>query len=517
MWDINNVIEEIREKLSKQRVAQPAIDKQCIYHEKVLSCLETTDHCKCYDNIDFVGAGGSGVVVKLYNDPPQNISGTKCLKYPHSLAGTEMSFSLADVLSNESEVLMRIHHQNILPVDVAGKLDLSHYDDIDERDKTPPYYLMPFVDAIDLGEYAKTSYAKNDLLVNLLFQAAVALEYLHDQNYLHMDVKPGNIFIEDYRGDNPRALLADFGFCKNIVPLTDKSTLIMGTYPYMHPDLIAMMTNMTQTNLDRARDRISRNALKPEFDRYSFGLTIMDTFIAYLHSKDCNDNFNTLNTGIYRGLMFIVIRCLDGHTEKVLSHPKRHKMISSILLSNPNICNLFKYNNTFELASNLQTLSDRFRGIYFIPEINDSSKSNLCVPPRNLAPLSYRVRKTIDSIPVRRLSSVSQLAFCYHIYPGASHNRKEHVIGVYQTTCKLLRYLLLDLKNPICALLLSEKHQKIALLASLFHDIGHVPLMHEFEDSIPNLKQEIYMAEIFERKWGDNNFQDDIDEILKLW
>ncbi len=515
MWDINAVVEKIRTALKERGLDPSAVNLQCIYHKSVLQELAKLYQEK-HEIIDLLGMGGSGVVIKLFNLHQNNFTYDKCIKYPHSLAGTSNLFSLANVLNNESTMLKLLHHQNILPIEDIGKFDLTSYQDIDARDKITPYYLMPYVESIDLDKYAESPYAKNELLVNLLLQVATALGYLHENKYVHLDVKPGNIFIENYKGNNPRALLADFGFCKQMNILSDKSTLVMGTEPYMHPDLLDLMKNRTKTNPLRVRDRIKRSAIEHRFDRYSFGLTIVNTFISFLNCKDENDNPNTMDSGIYRGLMFIAMRCSDGKTQAFLSDSNQQKMLSASLF-NPDIAAFFKYNETIELVSNLKMLSDRFRGIHFIQEIDDSSKSNLCLPPRNLAPLSYRIRRTIDSMPVRRLSSVAQLAFCYHIYPGASHNRKEHVIGVYQTVSRLLRYLLLDFKNPICALLLSERHQRIALLASLFHDIAHVPLMHEFEDSIPELKQELYLAEIFERKWGSDNFQKEIDDILSLW
>ena len=39
-------------------------------------------------------------------------------------------------------------------------------------------------------------------------------------------------------------------------------------------------------------------------------------------------------------------------------------------------------------------------------------------------------RNVVDSRPAQRLRSVSQLALTSHVYPGATHRRFEHSLGV---------------------------------------------------------------------------------------
>ncbi len=41
-------------------------------------------------------------------------------------------------------------------------------------------------------------------------------------------------------------------------------------------------------------------------------------------------------------------------------------------------------------------------------------------------------KRLIDSKPFQRLRCIHQLAMCYQVYPGATHTRFEHSIGVME-------------------------------------------------------------------------------------
>ena len=47
--------------------------------------------------------------------------------------------------------------------------------------------------------------------------------------------------------------------------------------------------------------------------------------------------------------------------------------------------------------------------------------------------------KIIDNPYFKRMKYIKQLGTCYEVFPGASHNRFEHSIGVYHLTNKMLK------------------------------------------------------------------------------
>jgi NIMA (never in mitosis gene a)-related kinase len=50
-----------------------------------------------------------------------------------------------------------------------------------------------------------------DLVLKWMLQVSVALHYLHQQNLIHRDIKPDNIFIDE----NENAIVGDLGLVSN--------------------------------------------------------------------------------------------------------------------------------------------------------------------------------------------------------------------------------------------------------------------------------------------------------------
>lgn len=87
-----------------------------------------------------------------------------------------------------------------------------------------------------------------------------------------------------------------------------------------------------------------------------------------------------------------------------------------------------------------------------------------------------------------RLKGIRQLSFSQHVYPGATHTRFEHSIGVYHLMKLILQRMV---TSPLARSLqnehfhFEEPHCRLLLAASLLHDIGHFPHAHIIEEQIP--------------------------------
>ena len=81
------------------------------------------------------------------------------------------------------------------------------------------------------------------------------------------------------------------------------------------------------------------------------------------------------------------------------------------------------------------------------------------------------VTRLIDSAPFQRLRGIRQLGLTSLVYPGATHDRFSHSIGVARITDQVLRQF--DGINPGDA--------QTILVAALLHDLGHGPFSHVFE------------------------------------
>jgi uncharacterized protein len=91
---------------------------------------------------------------------------------------------------------------------------------------------------------------------------------------------------------------------------------------------------------------------------------------------------------------------------------------------------------------------------------------------------------SINSQEFQRLRRVKQLGFSELVYPGATHTRFAHSIGVFHSARQLITHVenLLDRHD--------SERAKIALAAALFHDLGHGPFSHAFETALKSLDKE---------------------------
>jgi hypothetical protein len=98
----------------------------------------------------------------------------------------------------------------------------------------------------------------------------------------------------------------------------------------------------------------------------------------------------------------------------------------------------------------------------------------------------------VDSEPMRRLRRIKQLAMCDEVYPGATHTRFEHSIGVLSVASRMFDSIFKeDKKNKEFLEDLGYKTndraywKKAIRLAALLHDVGHAPFSHAGEGLLP--------------------------------
>jgi len=83
-----------------------------------------------------------------------------------------------------------------------------------------------------------------------------------------------------------------------------------------------------------------------------------------------------------------------------------------------------------------------------------------------------------ESAPFLRLNHIMQLGPVYMVYPGATHTRASHSIGVYH----LGRRLLQNLAERGASSWLTFEGVKSFLAACLLHDLGHFPYTHSLKE-----------------------------------
>jgi HD superfamily phosphohydrolase len=143
------------------------------------------------------------------------------------------------------------------------------------------------------------------------------------------------------------------------------------------------------------------------------------------------------------------------------------------------------------------------------PELSSRCPS-IRISPEVDVPVTPRVKRLIDTAAFRRLARVSQLGLVSTVYPGATHTRFEHSLGVYRNAVHFVQHLRSD---PVFQQVIAPPDAETFIVAALFHDLGHWPFCHAIEDlqipGIPHhenialpLLSEPPMAELLEQDWN---------------
>ncbi|NIQ54142.1 MAG: HD domain-containing protein [Gemmatimonadetes bacterium] len=92
--------------------------------------------------------------------------------------------------------------------------------------------------------------------------------------------------------------------------------------------------------------------------------------------------------------------------------------------------------------------------------------------------LDGTARRVVDSAAFQRLRYIRQLGLAHLVYPGASHTRFDHALGVYHLIRRAIAGLAarggLDAVDPV--------ERRLVPLAGLLHDVGHYPFSHALEE-----------------------------------
>lgn len=131
----------------------------------------------------------------------------------------------------EASIATRLKHPNIVRSKEIGLVNRS------------PYIVMELVNVVNLQELLKRMSAWHRVRVSagLVCRLLAALQYAHERDVVHRDVKPSNMLAFDRQG-KLGLRLTDFGLAKNYVDagLTSlsRSGDIKGTIAYMSPEQI---------------------------------------------------------------------------------------------------------------------------------------------------------------------------------------------------------------------------------------------------------------------------------------
>lgn len=105
----------------------------------------------------------------------------------------------------------------------------------------------------------------------------------------------------------------------------------------------------------------------------------------------------------------------------------------------------------------------------FTEPIRDPLWNHIYLPPE--------LARLTETVPFQQLARIKQLGPTYLVYPGATHTRLNHSLGVFDIARRMIDHLLAQPEAPEVSL----EGVKAFLAASLLHDLGHFPYTHSLK------------------------------------
>ena len=93
----------------------------------------------------------------------------------------------------------------------------------------------------------------------------------------------------------------------------------------------------------------------------------------------------------------------------------------------------------------------------------------------------------VESVEFQRLREIKQLGFSEFSFPGATHNRFLHSIGVSHVAGQFFDSIFRA--YPFSKISVKNRFRQTVKLAALLHDIGHGPLSHTTEQVMPMVSE----------------------------
>ena len=165
-----------------------------------------------------LGEGGMGTVYLAHDLQLDRKVAIKILA--SSLAGDA---ELVTRFEREARLTASLEHPNIVPVYAVGEV------------QGRPFIVMKKLEGRTLAAYVRErGPLPGDEVIGLMRQLCSGLDFIHARDFIHRDIKSGNIFI----GHDGLATILDFGILRtseNAEALT-RTGMVMGTPQYMSPE-----------------------------------------------------------------------------------------------------------------------------------------------------------------------------------------------------------------------------------------------------------------------------------------
>jgi serine/threonine-protein kinase len=177
-----------------------------------------------YRVVDRLGGGGVGAVYEVLD--------------LESGSGRALKL-LAGGAAEDAEMRRRLLDEGRLAREVAGDNIVEVLDTGVDEGTRAPFVVMELLCGQDLGAAiaARVRFPRSEV-VDVLSQAAHALDRVHVRGIVHRDLKPPNLFLARLEDGTERVKILDFGLAKvtSLATIEAPTTRSLGTPLYMSPE-----------------------------------------------------------------------------------------------------------------------------------------------------------------------------------------------------------------------------------------------------------------------------------------
>jgi HD superfamily phosphohydrolase len=375
-----------------------------------------------YNFIEEIKKGKTGVTYRLDdNSPNSNVS--YCLKTIRSdITDEEEKKRVKDSLAKEVTILSKLTHR-CLPQVFGSNLKSN-----------PPYYICTFHPGESFNSFHESrKKLDQDESIYIISSLIDVLDYLHKTGRSHCDLHLDNILISE-KVFAEGILVIDFGSGHRESD-DNPTTPIRGNAGFKQA------RELSQNRLPANRKILANDFKHNDFTAFGICLATM---------KDC------------------------------FFHWAAHDQI----IDYENLCNDLRSNQftewdevrqRFALVVDPKSLLNHVDRLFVR---KSGRREAITIPVSEMVPVGEGVLAIVNTKIFQRLRHTKQLSFCDWFFPGGTHTRFEHSLGVFEMTYRAIKCLVYDKYFRHTH---SKEDIDAILLASLLHDIGHYPFSHVLE------------------------------------
>jgi serine/threonine protein kinase/tetratricopeptide (TPR) repeat protein len=172
-----------------------------------------------------LGQGGMATVYKAYHEA---LDRHVAVKVMHIALSEDETF--LERFKREAQIVGKLLHTNIIPI-----FDYAAFEN-------QPYLVMQYVGGQTLKQRMRSRPLTLQEVTDVLNAVASALDYAHQNDVLHRDVKPSNIMLDE----RERPYLTDFGLARiaSLGESTLSTDMMLGTPQYISPEQAKGVRNL---------------------------------------------------------------------------------------------------------------------------------------------------------------------------------------------------------------------------------------------------------------------------------